>query len=92
MNRQPTPTTTRGRAERAISYIMDRKARDIYHDFPRDFDNCFEMGDGGCVVAIIVERAAQSPALAAKMQILGFGNWLARDKQARLFDAAEAVQ
>lgn len=72
-----TPRTAKGRAAIARLFIWNDKYANKFESFPRAFDDCFEMGDGTAVVAILVSEARKNPAFAHRMEKCGLGNWLA---------------
>jgi hypothetical protein len=62
------PRTTRGRANRAALLIRGGRCSG---SFSRAFDDCFEMGDGAQVLALLMERVRQDPELKSLMQAQG---------------------
>lgn len=62
------PKTTKGRANRAALLIRGGRCSG---SFSRAFDDCFEMGDGAQVLALLTERVRQDPELKSLMQTQG---------------------
>jgi hypothetical protein len=62
------PKTTKGRANRAALLI---RAGRTSGEYSRAFDDCFEMGDGGQVVALLMECVRAEPALEQMMREQG---------------------
>jgi len=58
------PKTTRGRANRAALLIRGGRCSG---SFNRAFDDCFEMGDGAQVLALLMERVRAEPDLKTLM-------------------------
>lgn len=77
------PKTTRGRANRAVLLIRGGRCSG---EFSRAFDDCFEMGDGDAVVALLMERFRREPDLKALMKAQGvWDDALDQTQQVSLF-------
>lgn len=62
------PKTTMGRANRAALLIRGGKCSG---EFSRAYDDCFEMGDGAQVLALLMERVRERPELREMMKAQG---------------------
>lgn len=62
------PKTTKGRANRAALLIRGGKCSG---EFSRAYDDCFEMGDGAQVLALLMERVRAQPELREMMKAQG---------------------
>ncbi|MBK8174848.1 MAG: hypothetical protein IPK66_06135 [Rhodospirillales bacterium] len=62
------PKTTRGRANRAALLIRGGRCSGEYN---RAFDDCFEMGDGAQVMALLMETVREYPELKEMMKAQG---------------------
>lgn len=62
------PKTTKGRANRAALLIRGGKCSG---EFSRAYDDCFEMGDGAQVLALLMQRVRERPELREMMKAQG---------------------
>lgn len=62
------PKTTKGRANRAALLIRGGRCSG---EFSRAYDDCFEMGDGAQVLALLMERVRERPELREMMKAQG---------------------
>ena len=78
------PKTTRGRANRAVLLIRGGRCSG---SFNRAFDDCFEMGDGAQVMALLMEAVHNEPDLKALM--IAQGVWSDSMEDALMEDAGQ---